>query len=135
MTRHPTNPLPHLVESFFCAHLQRARGASAHTVRAYRDTLRLLFIHLADAKGCSVANLQLRDLHVDAVADFLTHLEAERRNTAATRNCRLAAIRSFLGTSYVRTPSTRSNTIASYHCRPRRADCRWPSIWNQKMCK
>ena len=95
MTRRTTNPLPHLVESFFHAHLQRARGASDHTIRAYRDTLRLLFIYLADAKGCSVANLQLRDLHVDAVADFLTHLETERRNTAATRNCRLAAIRSF----------------------------------------
>ena len=95
MMRRPNNPLPHLVESFFCAHLQRARGASAHTVRAYRDTLRLLFIHLADASGCSVADLQLRDLDVEAVADFLTHLEAKRGNKAATRNCRLAAIRSF----------------------------------------
>ena len=95
MTRQTTNPLPHLVESFFCAHLQRARGASAHTVRAYRDTLRLLFIYLADVRNCPVADLQLRDLHVDAVADFLTHLETVRGNKAATRNCRLAAIRSF----------------------------------------
>ncbi len=95
MTRPANNSLPHLVESFFCAHLQRARGASPHTVRAYRDTLRLLFIQLADAKGCSVAGLQLRDLHVEAVAGFLTHLETKRGNIAATRNCRLAAIRSF----------------------------------------
>ena len=95
MTRHANNPLPHLVESFFRAHLQRARGASPHTVRAYRDSLRLLLLHLADAKGCSVADLQPDDLQVEAIADFLAHLESERGNKAVTRNCRLAAIRSF----------------------------------------
>jgi integrase/recombinase XerD len=95
MTRHANNPLPHLVESFFRDHLQRTRGASPHTVRAYRDTLRLLLLHLADTKGCSVADLQLDDLQVEAIVDFLAHLESERGNKAATRNCRLAAIRSF----------------------------------------
>jgi site-specific recombinase XerD len=95
MTRHANNPLPHLVESFFRDHLQRAHGASPHTVRAYRDTLRLLLLHLADTKGCSVADLQLDDLQVEAIADFLAHLESERGNKAVTRNCRLAAIRSF----------------------------------------
>lgn len=95
MKRHANNPLPHLVESFFREHLQRARGASPHTVRAYRDTLRLLLLHLADTKGCSVADLQLDDLQVEAIADFLAHLESERGNKAVTRNCRLAAIRCF----------------------------------------
>jgi site-specific recombinase XerD len=95
VSRQARNPLPHLVESFFCEHLQRACGASPHTVRAYRDALRLFFIHLADAKGGSVADLQPSDLQVEAVAGFLTHLESERRNQVATRNCRLAAIRSF----------------------------------------
>lgn len=32
-----------LTQSFFHEHLQRTCGASAHTVRAYRDTLRLFF--------------------------------------------------------------------------------------------
>ncbi len=95
MSRQAPNPLPHLAQSFFHEHLRRACGASPHTVRGYRDTLRLLFIYLADAKGCSVADLQLPDLQVEAVADFLTHLESKRGNQAATRNCRLAAIRSF----------------------------------------
>lgn len=84
-----------LVASFFREHLQRLCGASAHTVRSYRDTLRLLFIFLADDKKGSVANLQLADLHVDAIARFLTHLESRRGNTIATRNSRFAAIRSF----------------------------------------
>lgn len=95
MTRPPTNPLPHLVETFFCEYLQRVRGASPLTVRAYRDALRLLFLHLADTQGCSVSDLQLRDLHVDAIATFLAQLESQRGNKPVTRNCRLAAIRSF----------------------------------------
>lgn len=95
MSRSGQNPLPHLVEAFFREYLQRARGASPHTVRAYRDSLRLLFIYVADAKGCAVADLQLQDLEVETVANFLFYLESERGNTAATRNCRLAAIRSF----------------------------------------
>jgi integrase/recombinase XerD len=95
MTRRQENHLLSLVQSFFLDHLQRICGASPHTVRAYRDTLRLLFIFLAQTKGRSVADLQLDDLHVDAVMAFLTQLEAKRRNTAATRNYRLAAIKSF----------------------------------------
>ena len=95
MTRPPKNPLPHLVETFFCEYLQRVRGASPHTVRAYRDTLRLLLVHLADTQGCSVADLQLRQLHVDAITTFLAQLESQRGNKPVTRNCRLAAIRSF----------------------------------------
>jgi integrase/recombinase XerD len=95
VTRPATNPLPHLVESFFRDRLQRAQGASPHTVRAYRDTLRLLLLYLADTKGCTVADLQPDDLQVEAIADFLAHLESQRGNAVGTRNCRLAAIRSF----------------------------------------
>jgi site-specific recombinase XerD len=91
--RQASNPLPHLIESFFREHLQRARGASRHTLRAYRDTLRLFFVYLADTEGGSVADLQLSDLNVEAVAGFLTHLESKRGNKAVTRNCRLAALR------------------------------------------
>lgn len=94
-TRRQTNQLPQLVESFFHEYLQRVRGASPHTIRAYRDTLRLLFIYLADTKGVSVANLQLSDLHTEGIIMFLAQLESRRGNTAATRNCRLAAIRGF----------------------------------------
>ena len=95
MTRRQENHLLPLVESFFLDHLRRICGASPHTVRAYRDSLSLLFSFVAQTKGCSVADLQLNDLHVDAVVAFLTQLEAKRKNTVATRNYRLAAIKSF----------------------------------------
>jgi site-specific recombinase XerD len=88
-------PLFSFVGSFFLDHLKRLLGASKHTVRAYRDTLRLLFIYLAARKGCDVAGLQLTDLNFDGITGFLNQLETERANSVTTRNCRLATIRSF----------------------------------------
>lgn len=95
MTRSRSATLFALVQSFFRDHLVRTRGSSPHTVRAYRDTLRLLFGFLADRSGRGVADLNLDDLTVEAILTFLVHLEAKRANTVASRNCRLAAIHTF----------------------------------------
>ncbi|BAB54698.1 site-specific integrase [Mesorhizobium japonicum] len=84
-----------LVESFFISYLPRQRGASPHTTRAYRDTLKLLFQFVAQRRGREIADLVLEDLNADTIAGFLDHLESERSNSAATRNCRRAALRSF----------------------------------------
>lgn len=84
-----------LTQSFFREHLERTCGASAHTVRAYRDALRLFFSFLAGSAGCSVLKLGLADLNVQAVNAFLFHLESQRANSVATRNGRLTALRSF----------------------------------------
>ena len=84
-----------LVESFFNDYLRRMRGASAHTVRSYRDSLKLLFEFIACQKPSSLAGLELLDLNAESVAQFLGHLETTRTNSATTRNCRRAAIRSF----------------------------------------
>jgi site-specific recombinase XerD len=83
------------VEAFFTAYLPRQRGASVHTIRSYRDALTLLFKFVAEQRGRGVASLQLGDLDVDAVTRFLDHIELERSNSPATRNCRRAAIRGF----------------------------------------
>jgi len=95
MTRLRNTTLLSLVEAYFRSYLVQARGASTHTLRAYRDTLRLLFKFLAECRGCPVASLSLDDLHVDAILAFLSHLETKRANSVASRNIRLAAIRSF----------------------------------------
>jgi site-specific recombinase XerD len=94
MSRAKDTLLP-LVESFFREHLQRMRGVSSHTVRSYRDALRLLFTFVAERNRRDVANLQLADLNVEAVTAFLAHLESKRGNKTASRNYRLAAIRTF----------------------------------------
>lgn len=85
-----------LVESFFTEYLPRQRGASAHTVRAYRDALKLLLEFVAQRRGRGIASLELSDIDAEAVGHFLDHIEATRSNSAITRNCRRAAIRSFV---------------------------------------
>ena len=96
MTSRAKDPLLGLVESYFEGHLRRVRGASPHTLRAYALTLRLLFSFLAERSHRPIAALRVDDLKVDAVLAFLDHLEGARHNTPASRNCRLAAIRSFV---------------------------------------
>jgi integrase/recombinase XerD len=85
-----------LIQSFFQQHLQQARGASSHTIRAYRDTLRLFFEYLARRQQCGVERLALSDVTSPRVLDFLMDLETHRGNRASTRNCRLAALRSWV---------------------------------------
>ena len=84
-----------LVESFFTEYLPRQRGASVHTIRAYRDALKLLLEFVAQRRGRGVALLELNDLDVETVGRFLDHIETTRSNSVVTRNCRRAAIRSF----------------------------------------
>jgi site-specific recombinase XerD len=96
VTRHARDPLLALVESYFSAHLRRVRGASPHTIRAYGHALRLFFAFLARRTRRPVSKLGLDDIVVEHVLAFLDHVETERGNSAATRNCRLAAIRGFV---------------------------------------
>jgi len=84
-----------MVESFFRDYLQRVRGASRHTIIAYRDALRLFFALVAETCARPVSDLRLDDLTVDRVLMFLDHLEMSRHNGVATRNLRLTAIRTF----------------------------------------
>ena len=93
MTKVGPQELFGLVQSFFVEYLPRQRGASQHTIRAYRDAVRLLLLFVAQHRCRDVAALELGDLAVDAVAAFLDHIEINRSNSAATRNCRRAAPR------------------------------------------
>lgn len=95
MKRPRSESLLGLTESFFHNYLQHTRGASAHTVRAYRDALKLFYLFLANQRRKPVSDLTLEDIQSDAVLGFLDHVESRRGNSAVTRNCRLAAVRSF----------------------------------------
>jgi len=95
MTRPVGSELFALVQSFFTEYLPRQRGASSHTIRGYRDTLKLLFQFTAERDERDVSALVIEDLTAEAVAGFLDHIEVSRSNAASTRNCRRAAIRSF----------------------------------------
>jgi len=84
-----------LLETFFTERLLRQRRASAHTVAAYRDTFRVLLRFAQTQLSKAPSDLLLGDLDAPFIGAFLDHLETQRRNSARTRNARLAAIRSF----------------------------------------
>lgn len=90
-----SNPFPALLRAFFQEWLAEQRSASIHTIKSYRDTWRLLLRFIAERKGGGVAGITLVDISASEVRAFLSHAEYGRKGTIGTRNCRLAAIRSF----------------------------------------
>jgi len=88
-------PVPGLLRGFFEDYLAAQRDVSQNTIYAYRDACELFLRFAAHHRGRQVIRLQLADLGAGTVLAFLTHLESDRHNSAATRNCRLVAIRRF----------------------------------------
>jgi integrase/recombinase XerD len=86
---------PSLMQSFFTDRLLRQRRASPHTIAGYRDSFRLLLHFAKERLGKAPSDLMVEDLNVRFVGDFLDDLEDRRKNSARTRNIRLAAIHSF----------------------------------------
>jgi integrase/recombinase XerC len=84
-----------LLHTFFHGWLVEQRNASQHTVISYRDTWRLFLRYVAASKRTTVGKLQLADLTATDVLAFLKHCEEQRKVSIGTRNCRLAALRSF----------------------------------------
>lgn len=91
----PADPFPGLLHAFFYERLVEQRNVSPHTVKSYRDTWRLFLRFAAVRHKRAVAALTLADLAASDVMAFLLHSEQERKVSIGTRNCRLAALRSF----------------------------------------
>ena len=90
-----TGNFAQLLHAFFHEWLAGQRNNSCHTVRSYRDTWRLFLRFTAARQQRPVAALHLADLTAAEVLAFLDHSEKERHVSIGTRNCRLAALRSF----------------------------------------
>jgi integrase/recombinase XerD len=84
-----------LLESYFRRRLAKQRNATPATMASYRDSLRMLILFAAARLRKEPAKLVLEELDRDLVLAFLDELEEKRNNSVATRNARLAAIRSF----------------------------------------
>jgi site-specific recombinase XerD len=87
--------LPALIQQFFTDRLSTQMEASPNTIASYRDTFRLLLRFASEQTGRAPTKLKIEDVDSGLVGDFLTHVETQRRNSARSRNARLAAIRSF----------------------------------------
>ena len=82
------------LQAFFTDRLIGQRAASPNTIGAYKTSLRLLVGFAAERRGKAPAALDIADLDAPLIATFLEHLEADRHNSVATRNNRLAAVHS-----------------------------------------
>ncbi|MDQ3431016.1 MAG: site-specific integrase [Actinomycetota bacterium] len=92
------------LQSFFTDYLIGQRGASGHTITAYRDTFRLLLNYIHQRTGIAPSDLDITVVNAELIADFLTTLEQHRANSIRTRNARLAAIHSLFKHAALRHP-------------------------------
>lgn len=84
-----TSIAPH-IEAFLREHLARQRGASRHTCDSYASSFQSLFEFASRKLKTPPSALTLEQLDATLVSMFLEHLETTRRNSAKTRNVRLA---------------------------------------------
>lgn len=96
--------LPRLLYSFFHEWLTEQRNASHRTVLAYRDAWRQFLRFVAEHCHKNVTKLALDDLNRGEVLAFLQDIEDRRGASIITRNCRLAALRSFFSFVAAREP-------------------------------
>ena len=100
-----TNSFPLLLQAFFEQWLAQQRNSSVHTIRSYRDTWRLFLRFVSKRQKRAVAKLLLQDMTATEILAFLQYVEEERKDSIGTRNCRLAALRSFFTFVADRDPS------------------------------
>jgi integrase/recombinase XerD len=106
-----------IIQAYFTAHLTTQRAMSPATIRAYRDTWRLLLIFLSSQVNVPAYRLDTAHLDPARVIAFLDHLEQDRGNCVATRNLRLAAIKGLVAFQATQTPD-QLGTIARIQAIP-----------------
>ena len=82
------------LHDFFNHYLPKIKGVSDNTIKTYRDCFALFLVFVADHHHLDIKTFQLEQLTSGLLVDFLIYLEKDRRNTAKTRNLRLAAFKS-----------------------------------------
>ena len=116
------SPLAPILQGFFTDKLIRQRRAGPNTIAAYRDTCRLLIEFASRTTGIEPSTLDFQVIDADLITAFLQHLETERANTTATRNARLAAIRSLFRYAALHAPEHAEDISRVLAIPPKRCD-------------
>ena len=85
-----------LITGFLRDYMPRQRGYSPQSCETYAFSFKLLFDFAAKRRSIRPSQLTIEELDAPMIVAFLAHLEQERDNGAATRNLRLAAIKTFM---------------------------------------
>lgn len=83
------------VAKFLRIYLPGEKGFSSNTVASYKDTFILLLSFMKEQKKIPAEKITMEQLSAETIREFLVWLEENRGSCAATRNIRLAAIKSY----------------------------------------
>jgi site-specific recombinase XerD len=83
------------LSGFLSKYLPGEVNASPNTILAYKDTFVQFITFMKEQKKIDAQKITLEKITKEAVIDFLAWLQEKRNCSNATRNYRLAAIRSF----------------------------------------
>ncbi|MFA5431861.1 MAG: tyrosine-type recombinase/integrase [Candidatus Paceibacterota bacterium] len=91
-----SNDLAKQLSRFLNIYLPHERNVSPNTVSAYRDAFISFLLYLRDEKHIKAEKATLADINRDNVIGYLQWLIDKQGCSIATRNNRLAAVRSFV---------------------------------------
>jgi len=83
------------LSDFLTKYLPGERNVSSNTILSYKDTFIQFITFIKDQKGISAQRLTLEKITKETVIEFLDWIQQNKHCCNATRNYRLAAIRSF----------------------------------------
>lgn len=98
-------PIAPFVTGFLREHMPIEQGCSPHTCETYAHAFKLLFIFAGERLRLKPSQLCIEHIDAALILEFLAHIEEQRRNCAATRNGRLAAVKAFIRYVEFRVPS------------------------------
>ena len=82
------------IYQFFDRYLPHIKGCGPNTIKSYRDAFTIFVPFAADYLSIKTTSLTVEHLTPDVILAFLDHLQSHRGNGQATRNQRLATIKS-----------------------------------------
>lgn len=84
-----------LIRDFLTVYLIKQKASSPNTVKAYRDSLNLLFEYLKQEQNIPLREMSFERIPRTSIEDYLDWLENRRNCSVSTRNQRLSCIRAF----------------------------------------
>lgn len=89
------NDFSYYTTRFFESYLPGSRNVSENTILSYRDTFSKLLTYLWDCCSIEPDKVTFKDIDHTTIENFLSYLENDLHCSLATRNQRLAALKSF----------------------------------------
>lgn len=89
------NSLFSMIHDYLLIALPKEQKCSKNAIRSYRKSLELLLDFAKEKRRKALVDLTFEDIDRNMIADFLEHLEIDRKCSISTRNQRLHFIRSF----------------------------------------